>query len=766
MAKLILGNIILFFISVSGFAQGTTGQSGTGANMDIKHHRFEWFINPDQAKRISGSVTTYFVTTTNNVSNLTFDFYKSSFNNSNLIVKYHGSTVSHSFPNTGNVNILKIALPVSLSKGVLDSVTIFYDGVPPEHSGSLPAGCKQKPAYSGGPNIFYTLSESYEDKDWWPCKADMQDKIDSLTFIITVPAAYTPIVNGVLISTVTSGANKVFTYKHRYPIASYLVSVAVSKYDFYDRGTVNISGTPVPVEYYIAKGRANNSTALNVMDQCKEEMVIFSQLYGDYPYKKEKYGMYEFLFSGGMEHQTMSGMSYGAMLKWDIVAHELMHQWFGDKVTMATWNHLWLSEGFASYGEVLAAEFVSSIGVNPATARMNKKLAANNTTQSNYGCYVPDPNIENSTTLWTSQYGKTVYSRGAMVVSMLRTLMGDDKFFAACRNYLNDPRLAYNSAVTNDLKAHLEAALDGFDLTGFFNSFVYGNGFPNYGKNGSGNPIHWQAVGSDSIRLRVDAPAKSAGSNVSVYHSVIPLRVQGNGGKDTVIVLYDQGAAGVSVGGNGIVIGHSPTVELKLGFRPVAVSFDPFYMSLAEGTTVESIVVPVSVLSFSVTGNDHENKAYLKVDNAAVFSRVVLEKSTDSNNFVDAGEMKNLGNGEFSYVDVVNSDNYLYYRVRLEEPTGEISYSRVVRIIRSGYESFSMAINPVRSNIRVKIPSSAMGEMLYFTVFDIRGRKILTDKKTVLSSEVKLSRIPAIRGAYILHIQGNNINTSLRFIVN
>lgn len=764
MKKFCLPVLLFFIISFNGIAQGTSGQSGTGANMDIKHHRFEWSINPDQSKRISGNVTTWFVTTEDNVNSLSFDFYKSSFDNSNLVVKYHGNTVTHSFPSSGNENVLNISLPASLVKGTLDSVTVFYDGVPPNHTGTLPVGCKQAVAYSGGPQLFYTLSESYEDKDWWPCKADMQDKIDSLTFVITVPAKYAPIANGMLESVETSGADRIFTFKHQYPIASYLVGIAVSEYEYYPRGTVDINGTQVPVEYYIAKGRASNTTVLNVMDQCKQELVVFSNLFGDYPYKNEQYGMYEFLFSGGMEHQTMSGMSYNAMRNWSVVAHELMHQWFGDKVTMSTWNHLWLSEAFASYGEVLAAEFVPSIGADPVAVRLSKKNSANNASQRLYGSYIPNSFITNSSTLWNSQYGNTVYTRGGMIVSMLRTLMGDEKFFSACRNYLNDPALAYSSATTGDLKAHLEAELDGFDLTGFFDSFVYGNGYPNYGKDGSGNSVKWQAVGSDSIRFRIDAPAKSTGSDVDTYYSVIPLRVQGANGEDTLIVLYDQGTTGVSVGGDGIVFGNSPTPQVYLGFIPVTVTFDPYNLSLANGVTVQTSVMPVSILSFSVAGTQRGNMVYLKLAAETGFQQVVLERSTDGINFREAGSMEATADGEYAYLD--QDTNWSYYRAKLIQTTGEVSYSKVVRVLNTKDERFSIVTNPVQNFIRIKVPAEAFGETLRFNIFDALGRRVFTEKKKILNREVQLSTgIPA-NGTYILHIQSDSYQTSLKFMVN
>ncbi len=743
-------------------AQSTTGHSGTGDNIDVKYHRFEWTINPDNSFYISGKVTTYFVTGKNNVSQITFDFTKNSYDNSDLKVYYHGELAATSFPTSGNRDILQISLPVTLSDKVLDSVTIYYAGTPPTPPVGQPGGCFQK-TIAGYP-LFYSLSESYEDKDWWPCKADMRDKIDSTDFIITTPSDYTVAANGKLISETISGGNKISLFKHRYPIASYQVGIAVSEYDIYNRGTVNIGGAEMPVVYYISKGRTPTTTQLNQFDVCKQELQVFSNLFGDYPFKNEKYGMYEFGFNGGMEHNTFSGMSWGAFLRPDIVAHELMHQWFGDKVTMATWNHLWLSEGFASYGEILAAEKISSLGLNPSSLRGNLKNSANSNAQKNYPCYIPEANIVNSVALWGSQYGNTVYTRGGIVVSMLRTLMGDDKFFQACRDYLDDPQLAYGSATTADLQAHLEAVLGGFDLSGFFNSFVYGNGYPDYGKN-SGNSIKWQSIGAGNIRFRVDAPAKSAGSDVANYFSVIPLLVKGPDNQQKLVVLYDKGGAGIAVGGNGITTGNSPTAEVNVGFTPVSVEFDPFNMSLAIGAAVEATVLPVAISSFNVIQNNYQNIATIQLTENQHPSSVVLEKSADGAHFSPIGNMDNLQNGKYIFHDTQSSDTD-FYRVKITEPTGEIIYSEIVKVRGKVTTTFSLISNPAQELIKVKVPFDVKNESLHISIFDMSGRAVFRAVKTALNGMVELDTGSVQNGAYFLHIESFGKAETLKVFVN
>lgn len=737
----------------------TIGNSGTGANIDVKYHRFEWYLNPDGAKNIQGSVTTYFVTTQNNVKTINFDLNKTSFNNSNLVVKYHGNTIAHSFPISGNVNILNITLSATLPNNRLDSVTIFYSGAPPAVSGEA-EGFQQKSV--NGSNMYYTLSESYEDKDWWPCKADMQDKVDSIDFIITTPSAFRAAANGVLINETTSGANKIYHFKHRYPIASYLVAVAVAKYRVFNRGTVNISGTEVPIDYYITEGRGTNpTTQLNAMDFVKQELIAFSEKFGDYPFKNEKYGMYEFGWGGGMEHQTFSAMGWGVMSNAGVIAHELMHQWFGDKVTFATWEHLWLAEGFARYGEALAGELIPSLGVDPATRRTSFKNSANSTSNRNYGCIIPKATIANSTTLWGSNYGTTVYERGAMVVSMLRILVGDDKFFQACRNYLNDPLLAYGSAVTNDLQRHFEAVLEGFDLTPFFDSWVRGNGYSMY--TGS-NSIKWWPVGNGMINIGVGGQTKSIGSNVTHYYTPIPIRVQGAGGKDTVLVVYDQNGV-ISKAGNGISTAWGPVVQFDIGFEATTVTFDPFSMGLSTGTVTKQQVLALNILDFEVYENKEYNKAVLKIEESNDVQSIVLEKGTDGIQFEEAGMMKKGLQNQYVFEDA-NLLPVNFYRAKITDILGKIIYSKTIKI--SGHETARFAIldNPVSGSIIIKpLGQSNLSTTFNLQIFDISGKKHLEKNQKVNGGIIEIKN-KLNSGTYFLKISGaGQVESSLKFIV-
>lgn len=746
---------ILFLLILSGntlIAQ-TTGYSGTGANIDIKHHRFEWTLNPGSGRSIAGTVTTYFETRQNNVSLISFDFTKASFNNGSLVVKYHNSSagVGVSFPASGNVNIIRITLPVSLPINTLDSVSITYSGTPPAFS-TYGEGMDLK-TITGLGTAIYTLAESYGDDDFWPCKADMQDKIDSVTFIITTPSAYRAAANGTLISDVVSAPNRIMTYKHRYPIASYLVAIAVAQYSVYNRTPVTIGSTSVPIVYYIGSGRTPTAGNFTTMDYCRDQLLAFSNVFGDYPFKDEKYGMYEFGWGGGMEHQTFSAMSWGSMTSWSVVAHELAHQWFGDKVTFSTWNHLWLAEGFARYSEALAAELVPAMGQNASTVRSSFKSSANNATNRTYSCYLPNASIVNSNTIWNSAYGSTVYERGAMVVSMLRMLLGDTKFYQACRNYLNDPVLAYRSATTDDLRIHMQNAAGGYDLTPFFNSYVYGNGYPSYSTG-----IGWAKSGTNRITLQVTSQTKSTGSTVSYYYTPIAIRVQGSiPSQDTVIVIYDQNGS-VSRAGDGIsapVAGN--VISFNLGFNPVTVTFDPFNQTLAYGSTGLNSVLDVKLVDFVLKQQPAGNQLSLTLtagDNE--LQEVILQRSTDGIHFTDLAKMEEVPSASmlkhYTLTDFAPASPFTYYRAKLVTVQEEL-FSKTIQAEQALITESVVYPNPADKQVSIKWTGTS-GASYVLTITGMDGKQLL--RQTMKSDFIVIPVREWPAGTYLVQVQEAN----------
>jgi aminopeptidase N len=188
---------------------------------------------------------------------------------------------------------------------------------------------------------------------------------------------------------------------------------------------------------------------------------------------------------GGMEHQTMTTQDG---FTFTLTAHELFHQWFGNNVTCASWEDIWLNEGFASYGEYLALQAYAT----PAEARSWMDSAHNLAQRSNGSVYVADTtNVSRIFDYFLS------YKKGAGVVHHLRFLLNDDvKFFRALRTYQS--RHGRSTARTLDLQRAFEAEA-GRSLSGFFQQWYRGQGYPTFN-------VRWNQV-AGTLVLRVDETA-------------------------------------------------------------------------------------------------------------------------------------------------------------------------------------------------------------------------------------------------------------------
>ncbi|MGZ4118491.1 MAG: hypothetical protein ACXVPY_13460 [Bacteroidia bacterium] len=249
-------------------------------NYDLIYHRCEWKIDPD-TNYISGAVTTYFKPKAAGFNQIQFDLSTVLTVDS---VKYHSAPVTFA-QLTGD--LLQITLPGIIPVNTLDSITVYYQGTP----ASSGFGSFNKTTHAGAP-IIWTLSEPFGAKDWWPCKQDLIDKMDSLDVIVTTPQINRVASNGLLVSETLSGTNKIFHWKTKYPIAAYLLGVAVTNYVYYSNYVPLSPTDSIEVLNYVypedlAVAQSETPDIINVIK-------FYDSLTIVYPFANEKYGHAEF----------------------------------------------------------------------------------------------------------------------------------------------------------------------------------------------------------------------------------------------------------------------------------------------------------------------------------------------------------------------------------------------------------------------------------------------------------------------------------------
>lgn len=511
--------------------------SAASSNFDVTYYRCEWEADP-AIRFIAGKVTVCYRMTSAS-SSISLDLMNGFTIDS---IKQRNIHLTRQYSS----NVLQVNFPAQVAAGVVDSISIYYRGVPPNTG----FGSFIQTQHNGVP-VLWSLSEPYGSRDWWPCKNGLDDKADSIDIFITSPAAYKAASNGLLQNEILSagGTKRTAWWKHRYPIATYLVCFAVTNYAVFNN-TVQLGSTSLPVQTYCypesqASFQANTINMLNALQ-------LFHNRFGDYPFIKEKYGHVQFSWGGGMEHQTASFIVNSDE---GLMAHELAHQWFGDKVTCGSWEDIWLNEGFATH--------LTSIYMEekyPASAINNRKNEiADITSQPGGSVWVDDTSSVGRIFDW-----RLSYLKGSHLLYMLRWITGDSVFYKASREYLADPKLSYGFARTDDLRKHFEKHA-GRDLGYFFTQWFKGQGYPSY-------HVEWSLLGSSFVKIKMN----QASSHPSVPFFQLPVALRFRNSTTQKTIVLDNRS-------NGEIFIRS------LGFTPDTVLIDPDYWLISKNNRSNKI---------------------------------------------------------------------------------------------------------------------------------------------------------------------------------
>ena len=427
-------------------------------------------------------------------------------------------------------------------------------------------------AYHGKPKDGLILTKDKDNNpaavgDNWPNRVhhwipsfDHPSAKATVTFNITAPAGEEVVANGKL-DHVETGANgqRTWTYTEGVPIPPYCMVIAVGQFAKLDSERHAVT----PLSYYVPL--SERELAQKGFSPAGPALEFFTQSVAGYPYEKLALIVGATRF-GGMENSSAIvftsnlfgraapvgvGMSktYGVPLNnVNVISHEIAHQWFGDSVTESTWSDLWLSEGFATY---FAGLFLQRFESEDAFQQyMNSAAQAVFAFEKQKRVPIFDRDTEDLMELLNANN----YQKGAWVLHMLRSNLGDAAFFRGIRNYYEAHKSA--TASTEDLRAALEKA-SGKNLRPFFARWVYDSGHPQY-------KLAWVWLGKRELRIVLSQLQPGA-----TFTDPLPVTITTAGGKREV-VLNPTGKLFIQ--------------RVSLGERPISIEVDPHNVLLDEST--------------------------------------------------------------------------------------------------------------------------------------------------------------------------------------
>ncbi|HEV8125646.1 MAG TPA: M1 family aminopeptidase [Gemmatimonadales bacterium] len=315
------------------------------------------------------------------------------------------------------------------------------------------------------PRQIWSQGEDDNNHDWFPTYDFPNDRM-TWEMVATVPASFTAVSNGRLVSDVRTARGRTMTWRQDKPASTYLVSLIVAP-------LVKIHDTwgTVPVDYYVY--REDSARAWPLFHVTPDMIAVYSRLTGvRYPWPKYAQTTVADFF-GGMENVSATTLvdwlpDPAAYLdrpwyQYILIPHELAHQWFGDLVTTENWANMWLNEGFA---EFMPGQYWQ--------VKKGRHLE-DDYYLDEYGQFMQ---IDEDRRMPLAALGSNnIYPKGALVLRMLQRYLGNQRFWASVKRYLEQH--AYDNATTDDFR---QAVLDatGENLDWFWDQWMYQAGYPEF----------------------------------------------------------------------------------------------------------------------------------------------------------------------------------------------------------------------------------------------------------------------------------------------
>jgi len=401
---------------------------------------------------------------------------------------------------------LSVRLPRPLKFGEETSFTCFYRGRNPK------VGLRFVDESADNPKLVF--SDSWPDKvhHWFPCYDYPNDKVTN-EIVATVKRGLKVAANGRLLSVVEDPAAGTVTYhwSQDQPHSTYLIFLAAAPYV-----VVRDSYKTLPVSYWVYPNDA--AKVRPTYGQTPKMIEFFNKIF-DYEYPWRKYDQVSVPSGGGAESTSATAMTHRIMVEEKdeadfpaigIVSHELAHQWWGDLITLRSWAHAWLNESFGTYADYLYHRY--AMGEDEGSVNLLGKLNA----------YLREAKTRYIRPIVTDRYDAPgdmfdshSYPKGARVLHMLRSLLGDEAFFATLSHFLH--RYAFDAVDTADFIRSVKT-VTGRNLDWFFDQWLFKPGHPVFDVKSAWDPA------AKVIRLSV-AQVQEFSRGVPVFRVPVAVKV-------------------------------------------------------------------------------------------------------------------------------------------------------------------------------------------------------------------------------------------------
>ena len=561
-------------------------------------------------------------------------------------------------------------------------------------------------------NYTATLSESYQAREWFPVKQILTDKIDSADIWITTSSTNKAGSNGTLegVDVLPNGKSR-YRWKSRYPMNYYMPSIAVGNYTEYKNYAKPAAIAPdsILIQHYVSNDPAYLNSVKSNLDKTPAFIEKLSELYGLYPFKNEKYGHCLADIGGGMEHQTMTTTSNFGL---SVIGHELGHQWWGDNVTCARWNDIWLNEGFATYTEYLLIEKLPAIFLPTTPSGYMQSLHTNIMSVANGSVYIPDASVYDEGRLFS---GRLSYNKGAAIIHTLRfEMQNDNLFFQSLQNFQQQYK---NSTATGDNFKAVAEITSGKNLTDFFNQWYYGEGYPTYN-------ITYLKANTDSISLIINQTV-SAGTITPLFKGLLELKITAASGDTTILIN---------------ITSNNQRFNIYSKKIPTGIIVDPNNWIINQtGNITNGGVVPVNIISFK--GNSYADCSFSLQFTTAQEIEVAtyeIESSIDGIHFFKQATITPKRTRENEYQVSLEEfvSNNIYFRIKILKNDRDFTYSNLLNVASTcKYEiSLQLSPNPVHGTLYLSAIWDA-SENCSVTIINEAGQLIRKENRIFVSGK-------------------------------